>query len=230
MTGQPNELEALQDILGYRFARPELLRQALIHSSSTSDRLDSNERLEFLGDRVLGLHVATMLYAKFPNEEEGPLGYRFSALVRRESLARVARSIGLGAFIALSPGEREAGGANKDGLLSDTCEAIIAAIYLDGGFDAAQPLIERYWTPLLDEDLSPPKDPKTALQEWAQARGHGLPEYETMGSEGPDHAPVFTVRVRVGIVGGPEQSASGASKRAAEQAAAAALLKDLEDD
>ncbi len=228
MTREPNQLEALQDILSYRFARPELLRQALIHSSRTGDRLDSNERLEFLGDRVLGLHVATMLYAKFPNEEEGALGYRFSALVRRESLARIARSIGLGDYISMSPGEREAGGRNKDGLLSDTCEAVIAAIYLDRGFDAARPLIERYWTPLLDEDLSPPKDAKTALQEWAQGRGHGLPEYETTGSEGPDHAPIFTVRV--GLADGPEQSASGASKRAAEQAAATALLKALEDD
>lgn len=228
MTGAPNELDALQDILGYAFARPELLRQALIHSSGPGNRLESNERLEFLGDRVLGLHVATMLLAKFPDEEEGALGYRFSALVRRESLARVARSIGLGDYISMSAGERDGGGPEKDGLLADTCEAVIAAIYLDRGFDAVRPLVERYWTPLLDEDLAPPKDAKTALQEWAQGRGHGLPEYQTTGCEGPDHAPIFSVRV--GIAGGPEQSASGASKRAAEQAAAAALLADVLKD
>ncbi len=220
--------EALQKVLGYSFARPALLRQALVHSSSSGDRIHSNERLEFLGDRVLGLHLATMLYEKFPSEEEGALGYRFSALARRESLARVAREIGLGAHISMSPGEREAGGAEKDGLLSDACEAVIAAIYLDGGFDAVRPLVERYWTPLLDEDLSPPKDPKTALQELAQGQGQGLPEYETIGCEGPDHAPLFTVRVQIND--GPERSANGASKRAAEQAAAAALLEDLQND
>jgi len=228
MTKRPKELEVLQDVLGYRFARSELLHQALIHSSRTDDRLNSNERLEFLGDRVLGLHVATMLYVKFPNEEEGALGYRFSALVRRESLARIARSIGLGKYISMSPGERNAGGENKEGLLSDTCEAVIAAIYLDGGFEAVQSFIERCWTPLLDENLSPPKDAKTDLQEWSQNHGRGLPEYETTGYEGPDHAPVFTVSV--GISGGPERSARGASKRTAEQAAAAILLQALEND
>ncbi|MEK9725740.1 MAG: ribonuclease III [Rhodospirillaceae bacterium] len=212
----------LEKRLGHAFAHPDLLRQALTHASATADRLQSNERLEFLGDRVLGLVVARMLYAAFPDEPEGDLGYRFTALARRESLARVAAEIELGDFITMSDGERETGGAEKDGLLANACEALIAALYLDGSLAAAEAFVERYWTPLLAEDHRPRKDAKTALQEWAQANGHALPRYETVDQSGPDHEPIFRVRVKIGDVA-PE-TGEGSSKRAAEQAAAERLL------
>ena len=198
---------------------------ALTHASTTSERIQSNERLEFLGDRVLGLVVADMLYAHFPDESEGDLGYRFTALARRESLARVAQEIDLGDHIAMSDGERETGGANKDGLLANTCEAVIAALYLDAGLDVADAFIRRYWSPLLAEDIQPRKDAKTALQEWAQANGHPLPRYTVVTQSGPDHQPVFEVQVQVGNT--PAETGEGTSKRAAEQAAAGQLLAVL---
>lgn len=215
-------LSALENRLGHRFLDPALLAHALTHASAAADRLQSNERLEFLGDRVLGLVVAEMLFDAFPNEPEGDLGYRFTALARRESLVRVAQDLALGDHIAMSGGERETGGAAKDGLLANACEAVIAALYLDGGLDAARAFIRRYWTPLLAEDHRPRKDPKTALQEWAQAHGHALPRYKTVSQAGPDHQPVFLVEVQVGEM--PPGAGEGTSKRAAEQMAAAELL------
>ncbi|MDP6896454.1 MAG: ribonuclease III [Rhodospirillales bacterium] len=218
----PGGLSRLEDRLGHRFRTPALLQHALTHASTTTDRLQSNERLEFLGDRVLGLIIADMLFETFPHEPEGDLGYRFTALARRESLARVAQEIDLGASIVMSDGERETGGAAKDGLLANACEAVIAALYQDGGLAAAQYFVERYWTPLLAEDHRPRKDPKTALQEWAQAKGHALPRYQTVHQSGPDHQPIFRVEVRIGE--GAPATGEGASKRAAEQAAAEQLL------
>lgn len=215
----------LEPVLGHQFTRPGRLTQALTHASGVERRIESNERLEFLGDRVLGLVIAGMLFDGFADEEEGDLGYRFTALARREALARVAREIGLGAHIRLSEGERDTGGADKDGVLANACEAVIAALYLDGGLEVAARFIERYWAPLLEEDLSPRKDPKTVLQEWAQAAGKALPQYKVVHREGPDHAPLFTVAVT--LDGEPAANGRGNAKRAAEQAAAEAMLAQV---
>ena len=216
----------LEKHLGHSFKKPYLLHQALAHVSSTNSHIESNERLEFLGDRILGLVIAEMLYEQFAEEKEGDLAYRFTALARRETLARVAREINLDQFITLSDGERETGGAQKDSVLSNTCEALIAAIYLDDGYKAAAKFIQHYWTPFLKEEPKPPKDPKTTLQEWAQARGLPPPAYVQTDRQGPDHAPVFTITAR--IENGASAVASAPSKRQAEQAAAKTLLAQLE--
>jgi len=216
----------LEHRLGHQFTDPGLLKRALTHASATPERIQSNERLEFLGDRVLGLVIAEMLCAAFPGEEEGDLGYRFSALARRESLARVADDIDLAQYIEMSTSEREMGGADKDSVAANTCEAVIGALYLDGGLDAAAHFISEHWRPLMDEDPNPPKDAKTVLQEWAQGEGLPLPSYHVAGREGPDHAPVFTISVTV--EGRPPEKGTGASKREAEQAAAEALLSRLQ--
>ncbi len=213
---------ALETALGHRFADPRLLATALIHRSALSAQGQSNERLEFLGDRVLGLVVADLLCRRFPDEDEGHLARRFSVLVGRDALFRIAVGLGLGSYLTLSPGEIDGGGRDNSTLLADACEAVIAAMYLDGGLDAAARFIEAQWTPLLAEDIEPPKDPKTALQEWAQARGLPLPEYCEIGRTGPPHAPVFTIEVS--IAGQPSTRADGASKRLAERNAAVGML------
>ena len=218
-------LSALVAALGHRFHDPRLLVQALTHASARpakGERIDSNERLEFLGDRVLGLVIAEMLLARFPKEEEGAIARRFAALVRREALAQIAVEIGLEAHLLLSRGERAIGGAARPSLLADACEAVIAALYLDGGLAAAEGFIAARWTPLLDRADQPPRDPKTALQEWAQARGLALPAYGEVARRGPGHAPIFVIEVAV--EGAPSRRAEGPSKRTAEQAAAAALF------
>lgn len=220
--------------LGHDFARPELLEEALTHPSALNlERRRSRrrparrgyDRLEFLGDRVLGLVVADLLWRRFADEPEGLLTRRLTQLVRRETLARVARSIGLGHHLVLSRAELAAGAAANPGILADACEAVIAAIYLDGGFVAAAGFVGRLWEPLIGETGMPPADPKTALQEWAQARGRGLPVYELVATSGPDHAPQFTVTARVAGADGVRATAS--SKRAAEAGAAALLLARL---
>ncbi len=228
----------LSEMLCHRFARPELLSEALTHASAVARQRGRRgtgqgsagrgyagqgyERLEFLGDRVLGLVVAELLWRRFPGEAEGALTRRHTQLVRRETLARIARSIGLGRHLILSLGEDLARTREVAGVLGDVCEAVIAALYLDGGLTAAERFIHRHWAPLIEADATPPRDPKTALQEWAQARGHALPRYETVKIEGPAHERRFTVTVSVADL--PPESAAGASKRAAEVAAAAALL------
>ena len=217
-----SDLAGLQDILGHRFEKPGILIQALTHSSATRDRLDANERLEFLGDRVLGLVLAGLLLEAFPDEKEGEVAYRFSALARSESLTRVAEGIGLAPHIELSSGEEEAGGRQNASILADCLEAIIAALFLDGGLEAAEAFIHRHWRPLMDKEPAPPKDAKTMLQEWAQGHGLPLPEYRVTEQRGPAHAPRFTVEVTVHEK--KPASGQGASKRAAEQTAAEALL------
>ncbi len=216
---------ALEAFLAHRFSDTDLLTRALTHSSTTktrNERIWTNERLEFLGDRVLGLIVSRMLYDRFPDEEEGELSRRFTALVRREALARVAGNIGLGEYLLLSPGEAETGGRKNPAILADSCEALIAALYLDAGLEAASNFVRTHWEPLMHEDLSPPKDAKTTLQEWSQARGLKLPAYRQMDRNGPDHAPVFTIEAA--LEGYAPAAATGPSKRTAEQAAAEALL------
>ena len=227
-------------LIGHEFARPELLGEALTHPSAlavpskgrrrgkrgSSPR--NYERLEFLGDRVLGLIVADLLWRRFADEPEGHLTRRLTQLVRREALARVAGEIGLERHLRLSPSEAASGAARNPGILADVVEAVIAAIYLDGGLGAAFAFVERRWAPLIAEmEVAPPRDPKTTLQEWAQGRGLGLPDYRVVQTSGPDHARHFTVAVLV--TGQDEARATARSKRAAETSAAAVLLERLSD-
>ena len=205
---------ALQASLDYSFQDLELLKRALTHASVGADA--NNERLEFLGDRVLGLVVAEMLLEKFPNENEGDIGRRFAQLVRAETLTQVGRAVGIDAALS------HAGDDANDGLVADATEAVIAALYLDGGYHPAAQFIERCWTPLIRSADAPPRDAKTTLQEWSQARGLGLPKYRDIAREGPDHEPWFTVEVTV--AGGAPARAQGNNKRAAEQEAAVLLF------
>lgn len=217
-------------MLEHHFRDALLLRQALTHASVSGhagSRRPSNERLEFLGDRVLGLIVAELLYQAYPDEDEGALARRYSSLVSGEALALVAEQIDLGQFLRYLRGEEEAGGVRNSGVLADSCEAVIAALYLDGGLDAARRFIHRFWRPLMGASLRPPKDAKTELQEWAQARALTLPLYREVLREGPPHAPRFLVEVR--LDGLPAVTASGLSKRAAEQAAAQAMLATIRE-
>ena len=212
-------------------ADPERLRVARTQRSAAKgkDMLSGgNERLEFLGDRGLGLVVAEMLYTRFGREREGAMAKRFVALVRRETLARVAEQIKLGEHIQMAKGERAAGADTNPAILSDCMEAVIAALYLDGGLEPARRFIEKLWTPLLDEANKPPQDAKTQLQEWLQGRGKPLPKYEMVGREGPAHAPVFTIELTTGD--GESVSAEGKSKREAEQLAAKLMLEKLSDE
>ena len=223
------KLTGLEKTLGHRFADPALLAEAITHRSALardgSTPKYGNERLEFLGDRVLGLVVADMLLQSFPDESEGALARRHATLVRADSLAEVAADIELGQFLKLGGGERAAGGAAKQTILSDGCEGVIGALYLDGGLEAAAAFIRKHWAKRLKADIRPPRDAKTALQEWAQGRGLPLPEYREVKRHGPAHAPHFVVEV--GVKSGEAAQGQGANKRAAEQAAAAALLEKL---
>ncbi len=223
----PSGSPDLAEVLGYHFADPTLLQQAFTHSSAFGAaagrrRGVSYERLEFLGDRVLGLIVAEMLYQAFPEESEGALARRLAELARKESIAGVAESLDLGRHLVISRGEEESGGRRNPSLLADACEAVIGAMYLDGGLAPAKAFVERHWRPLLAHDVRPPKDAKTALQEWAQGSGLPLPAYRIRSSEGPPHDPVF--EGEVAVEGRPPAVGSGRSRRAADQAAAAALL------
>ncbi|MGH7008051.1 MAG: ribonuclease III [Stellaceae bacterium] len=220
-------MERLEAELEYRFEKPNLLIEALTHPSAPQRSAAVRrgyERLEFLGDRVLDLIVAQLLWQRFPDDDEGALTRRQVALVRRETLAAVAREIGLGDFVIVSSGEGAAGVRENTSVLSDVCEALIAALYLDGGIAPAQHFVERYWRRYFDA-TQPPRDPKTALQEWAQARGLSLPSYAVIETSGPPHRRRFTVTVSV--TGEKTETASGHSKREAETAAAAALLVSL---
>lgn len=229
MTRRPrrgtDDLAALEAALGYGFEDRALLKQALTHSSAAAARLDDNQRLEFLGDRVLSLVLAELLYRRFPREEEGALARRHASLARRDALAEVARRIELGRHLRLVGAEAEARGRDQPGALSDACEAVIAAIYLDGGLEPARQFITREWETLIAEHALPPRDAKTALQEWAQGRGEPVPVYTIVSREGPDHEPRFTVSAS--LKDGSTATATGASRRAAEQAAAAMLLERL---
>lgn len=218
-------LGMLQDHLGYRFTDGKLLEKALTHSSAGGAY--NYERLEFLGDRVVGLALAHTLFKTFPDENEGDMAKRHAALVQGKTLAKIAREIGLGQIMQLSEAERTAGGENNDNILADGLEALIGAMYLDGGLPACRDAIEKLWGDRVKVMKRPPQDPKTALQEWAQARSLALPGYELVGRSGPDHAPIFEIRVKVGDF--PPWAAKGTSRRAAEKLAAAMLLAHLEE-
>ncbi len=216
----------LETVLGHSFADGELLMHALRHASAVEERVQSNERLEFLGDRVSGLVVAEILYRRFPDGEEGPPARRFAGLTSREALATIAGTLTLDRYIQAQPSDAETEKRSQASLNADTMEAILGALYLDGGLEPARLFIAKHWENLIGKNLVPPKDAKTMLQEWAQARGLGLPEYSVVAREGPDHAPVFTVRVS--LKDQPELTGRGGSRRIAEQAAATALLKTIQ--
>ncbi|MDP5349199.1 MAG: ribonuclease III [Paracoccaceae bacterium] len=220
------ELKALEGRIGYQFQRPELLLRAVTHSSMSSATRDDNQRLEFLGDRVLGLVMAEALLARDAKATEGQLAPRYNALVRKEACADVARQIALGDVLKLGRSEMISGGRRKLALLGDAMEALIAAVYLDAGFDPARALILRLWGERIGAVDDDARDAKTALQEWAQARGLPPPKYVELKRSGPDHAPVFTMAAQLET--GDSESATAGSKRQAEQAAAKALLDRLE--
>lgn len=223
-------IDAFQTGIGYRFAKSAMLLEALTHASADTGGvgrgrrgLRVNERLEFLGDRVLGLMAAQALLSAFPDAPEGELAPRLNALVRKETCAEIAIQAGLDAVLVLAEAEDSAGGRQKTAILGDACEALIAAIYLDGGFDAARVFFDRFWSERVTAQDTVPRDPKTRLQEWAQARWRVTPTYEVQGRSGPDHAPEFVVTVDIpGVAPGEGR---GPSKRAAEQDAAAHVIE-----
>jgi ribonuclease-3 len=221
--GPKPPIEALEVAIGHIFVKRDLLKHALTHVSATQKRTDSYQRLEFLGDRVLGLAVAGMLYEIFPDSEEGDLSRRLAALVRKETCAEVARDWNVGPHLRLGAGESATGGRQKGAILGDACEAIIGAVFLDAGYEAARDLVVRSFSGRMAEPRRPLQDAKTTLQEWAQGRGLPPPVYREVGRSGPAHAPQFIIGV---VVEGFElMSATGASKRVAEQSVARAFLE-----
>lgn len=220
------DIRDFQKRLGHQFERPDLLVRALTHTSIASTTRPSNQRLEFLGDRVLNLVIAEALFKADRNADEGKLAPRYNALVRKETCADVARQIDLGLVLKLGRGEMSTGGRRKDALLGDAMEAVIAAIYLDAGYDIARTVVQDLWGQRIDKAEDQARDAKTALQEWAQARGQQPPTYTERARSGPDHAPVFTIAVH--LDSGEEAQAQAGSKRQAEQVAAASLLQTLE--
>ena len=222
-----NQAPSLEERLDYRFRNPELLERALTHGSVQSEQagIGTYERLEFLGDRVLGLIVADMLLQAYPRADEGELARRFNALVRRETCGEVARELLLGHDLIVGASEERSGGRSKMAILADAAESVIGAIYRDGGFDAARQFVERLWRPRMEAAQRPRRDAKTALQEWAQGRGMPPPVYEIVERSGPDHAPNFRVRA---LISGLEPAfGQGRNKRDGEQIAAANLLVQL---
>ncbi len=228
---------AAEAILGYAFRRPALLREALTHRSAiTGARLGrgrtapstgagSNERLEFIGDRVLGLLIAEWLAERFPHEQEGELGPRLAHLVSQPTLAAIAQSLGLPEVLAVSPGESRAGVRKLATVLADATEALIGALYLDGGLDPARNFVRRAWDNAMGSHAAPPKDAKTALQEHLLGRGMKLPVYEMISREGPPHDPVFVIAVEAA---GARGEGTAGSKRMAERLAAEDLMRKLQ--
>jgi ribonuclease-3 len=216
---------ALEERIGYRFADGAMLECALTHISALKgarNRAGSYQRLEFLGDHVLGLVISDMLYRTYPKADEGELSRRLADLVRKETCAEIARTIDLGPAIRVGSSEANAGARSRLAILADVCEAVIGAVYLDGGYKAAEELVERLWQVRMQATAQPPRDPKTVLQEWAQARGLPTPAYREVARSGPDHDPEFRVAVQLPAFAPAE--GLGRSKRAAEQAAASAML------
>ncbi|MFO1165641.1 MAG: ribonuclease III [Paracoccus sp. (in: a-proteobacteria)] len=221
------DLKAFSDRLGYSFARSELLLRALTHGSISTATRPDNQRLEFLGDRVLGLTIAEALFKTDRAATEGQLAPRYNALVKGETCAAIAREIGLGDVLKLGRSEMLSGGRRKEALLADAMEAVLAAIYLDAGLEAARTVILRLWAERLKNVDQDARDAKTALQEWAQANGMTPPRYVQTARTGPDHAPEFEITVR--LDDGREAVATGkGTKRSIEQAAAQALLDRIE--
>ena len=234
--GAADERRVLAEaLLGHHFSRPELIREALTHRSASTGRtrrggrpkhLFSNERLEFVGDRVLGLLIAEWLAERFPDEQEGQLGPRHAYLVSREALASIGQEIGFSRALSLGTSEALAGVGTLTNVVADAMEAALGALYMDGGIEVARRFVRQAWGVAMETQKLPPKDPKTALQEKLLARGIKLPEYEVVSTTGPSHSPSFVIRAS-----GAGQSAEGraGSKRAAERIAAAALLEKLSE-
>ena len=218
-------IRSFEQRLGYEFSNLSLLVEALTHSSIASDFRKDNQRLEFLGDRVLGLVMAEALLEIDQTAPEGTLAPRFNALVRKETCAEVARQIELGGVLKIGRSEMLSGGRRKDALLGDGMEAVIAAIYKDGGFEVAKTIIINLWGDRIKNVKGDARDAKTMLQEWAQARGQNPPNYEVISRSGPDHAPHFLVKVI--LASGETSEAMAGSKRQAEQMAAKALLQKI---
>ncbi len=221
---RPRRFKILETKLGHRFKDVALIERALTHASvrgGKSERAD-NERLEFIGDRVLGLAIAEVLHLQYPDANEGELARRYNRLVRGEACARVARAIDLGDHLILSESEADSGGREKTTILADAVEAVLGAVFLDGGFDKARGVVRKLWKEQSEPVPEVAVDAKSALQEWAQGQGLALPKYTVVARKGPDHAPRFTAEVL--ISGRAPAQGEGASKRIAEQAAATALL------
>lgn len=226
MSGHKGALEDLERRIGHRFADRDLLERALTHSSAVGegggDARATYERLEFLGDRVLALVVAEMLFASFPDANEGDLARRLTALVRNETCAEVARELEIGPALRLGGGEDQSGGRNKATILGDVCEALIGAIYVDAGLEGTRGFIADHWRQKMLSLAGPQRDAKTTLQEWVQGRKLPTPVYQMTARTGPEHAPRFVIAA---IVDGFEPGrGEGGSRREAEQNAAAALL------
>jgi ribonuclease-3 len=226
MSRKAKDRTALEDRIGFKFADKALLERALTHISALSGgpqkRADSYQRLEFLGDHVLGLVISDMLYRAFPRANEGELSRRLADLVRKETCAEVAKAMDLGPALKLGNSESHTGGRLRSTILADVCEALIGGVFIDGGYKAADELIARFWKERMLKPLRPLRDPKTMLQEWAQGRGLPTPAYRELARTGPHHDPEF--RVAVVLPDRPPAEGLGSSKRAAEQAAAAAML------
>ena len=215
-------------VIGYSFQNVALLEEALTHTSIGSGNKDVNyERLEFLGDRILGFIVADLLFQTFPNENEGQLARRLSSMVRKETLVRVAEQINLGELLRLSKSEKMSGGHQKPSLLADCTESLIAAIYIDGGMGPAKDFIIKFWTPMLHETHSSEKDAKSILQEWVQAKNGKLPLYEVIETTGKDHNPLF--KIKLTIKGLKPVEAIGKSKKEAEHNAAVKMLEIIKE-
>ncbi len=219
------DVDAFQEHIGYTFGDSDLLRRALTHSSYGDGRslARDNERLEFLGDRVLGLLAAQFLFEAEGEFDEGDMAPRLNELVRKEACARAARRAELGAVILLSKSENKNGGRDKTKILGDACEAILAALYLDGGMDEARRFFIRFWGEELQEAEDYAPDPKSKLQEWVQGNGYDLPVYVLLDRSGPDHAPEFHIEVKAG---GLTAQGRANSKREAERIAACGILKE----
>ncbi|MBY0566942.1 MAG: ribonuclease III [Hyphomonadaceae bacterium] len=221
---QDAALDALEARIGHTFEKRALLQEALTHGSALDGARvkRSYDRLEFLGDRVLGLVVSERLLAENKSIEEGELAPRYNALVNKHACAAAARAADLGAAVVLSPSEEANGGRGKEAILADICESVIAAIYLDAGLEAARAFIYRFWGEAFDDVKATPRDAKTALQEWAAAKKKGL-HYNVVEQTGPEHAPHFVIDAQVD--GFPPSRGEGGSKRDAQRAAATAFLK-----
>ncbi len=223
MTRRPKRTQALEERIGYQFRDKALLDRGLTHiSASKRGRGDSYQRLEFLGDHVLGLVVSDMLFRAYPKADEGELSRRLADLVRQETCAEVARTIDIGPAVRVGTSEANSGARRRTAILADVCESLIGAVFLDGGYPAAAEMVERLWQERMLKPPKPLRDAKTVLQEWAQAKGLPTPSYHEIERTGPHHKPEF--RVAVNVVSHIPAEGIGRSKQSAEQAAAAALL------
>jgi len=220
-------IQTVENKIKYKFKDASLLEVALTHSSMQKRGNINNERLEFLGDRVLGLVIADILFKQFPDEKEGLLAKRHTALVQQDALLNIAEKIKIDDDIKVSAGEAKTGGKKKKTIMADAMEALIGAIYTDGGYDSAYKFIENFWEEMLEEQENPPEDVKSFLQEWAQSRSLPLPQYTVVGKSGSDHSPEFEIEVFVETLGSAKAKAN--SKKMAEKLSAEKLLKKLEE-